>query len=204
MLAGIPAHQPCVFTSQRANRGENPGEWQLLVSGAISVYAARAFLVERCGSQHSRRIWRPSGVQRHPQTSAKQSWGSSWLYKGHWHPHLFQRLGVSWWSFWLRSRRRTTTSATFWGGPHPVEFGWGLGSPLSTVYGVSRKGSVEGQEMRAPSSQHSDGKDVALLPARDADGIPGCSDPRVCLCPFPLLLLLLCLAQTTEIYFSWF
>lgn len=115
----------------------------------------------------------------------------------------FRGSVVSWWSFWLRSRRRTT-SATFWGGPHPVEFGWGLGSPLSTVYGVSRKGSVEGQEMRAPSSQHSDGQDVALLPAQDADGIPGCSDPRVCLCPFPLLLLLLCLAQTTEIYFPWF
>lgn len=60
------------------------------------------------------------------------------------------------------------------------------GKPLSTVYGMSRKGSVKGQEMRAPSSQHSDGKGVALLPAQDADGISGCSDPQsLCLLSLP-------------------
>lgn len=35
----------------------------------------QAFLVECCHSQHSPKIWKPFGDQRHSQTSAKQSWG---------------------------------------------------------------------------------------------------------------------------------
>ena len=83
-------------------------------------------------------------------------------------------LEVAWWSLGLKSCWRKSMPITF---STQVQ----TQSTLSTIYRVSGKGSVEGQGKRAPSSQHADGKDGALLPAQDADGIPGCHDPGVCL-----------------------
>lgn len=69
--------------------------------------------------------------------------------------------------------------------PNPVGFGSEPGSTLSTGYRVSRKGSVEGQEIRAaspPSSQHLDGKELAHLTSQNANESPGCNAPRVWFC----------------------
>lgn len=64
----------------------------------------------------------------------------------------------------------------------PVEFGSKAGITLRTISRGSRKGSVESQEMRAPSlltPQHSEGKDLVLLTAQVANGIPECNESRV-------------------------
>lgn len=74
-------------------------------------------------------------------------------------------------------------ASTFSPSPNLMGFGSESGSTLSRMNEVSRKESVKSWEMRAlspPSSQHSDGKDLALLTAQGADGIPRCSEPRVC------------------------